>query len=132
MDSNKASQKQVFDRVKELREQDAGTLLAYLVALQERVLSRLDLLGSQLERIASQSNQQQFASDTQSPAMSKPIEYEYTSVTVRTGALLSEDKAVNSKISKMASQGWELVSNTEARGTVFSPRGRMLQFRRPK
>jgi len=62
---------------------------------------------------------------------SQPIEYEYTSITVRAGFLFT-DREVNKKANEMASQGWELVSNTEATYNLFTGPGRVLQFKRAK
>jgi len=122
---------QIDERAKDLASQNPNTLLAYLVALQEQTLHKIDSLASQLAT-TSQMVQASGSQHAPTPAISKPIKYEYTSVTVRSGLLFSEDKEVNKKTEKMSSQGWELVSNTEARGTVLQQSGRMLQFRRPK
>lgn len=132
MDRITTSHEQIIERAKELAAQEPNMLLAYLAALQEQLLNRLDSLALQLQRIASQADRRPSVQETPMPTASEPVEHEYTSVTVRTGILFSDDKAVNKKINEMAAQGWELVSNTEARGTALSPPGRMLQFRRPK
>lgn len=59
----------------------------------------------------------------------QPVEWEYTSVTVRGGLLLT-DKMSNDKTKEMAFQGWELISTSESHG-LLGP-ARVLQFRRTK
>jgi hypothetical protein len=131
MSKPSTSSEQIDERAKDLARHSPNTLLAYLVALQEQLLYKVDSLASQLAA-TSQTVQPLGSQHAPTPAISKPIKYEYTTVTIRSSILGSEDKRVNKKTEEMSSQGWELVSNTVARGTLLEQSGRMLQFRRPK
>lgn len=128
--ANPISSEDVEERTKALANLDQNLLLAYLVALQERLLSEINALRSEVGYISQIAQQQAFQS-APIPAPQKATEYEYVTATIRSG-IFSEDKAVNKKVEEMSRMGWELVGNTLARATITEMAGRMLQFRRQK
>lgn len=60
-----------------------------------------------------------------------PIEYEYKTVSIEAGLLQNLDAMVDRKIAEMRSLGWHFVDQKEKLNS-FSPKGRILQFRRAK
>lgn len=86
---------------------------------------------NQLDQIAPQNYGNPFANAQHIPINSRPIQYDYKSISVGAGMLQNLDAMVDKKIKEMARRGWEFVEQKEKQGG-FLPKGRVLQFRRPR
>jgi len=60
-----------------------------------------------------------------------PRRYEYKTLSIEAGILQNLDAMVDRKIAAMEHDGWEFMEQKEKSGGL-SPKGRVLQFRRPK
>ena len=86
---------------------------------------------AKIDQIAPQQYGDPFAGISKKRQNTKPVRYEHKTVSIQAGILQNLDAMVDKRIAKMEDDGWEFVDQKEKIGGM-SPKGRVLQFRRPK